>query len=71
MKMTDVARTTEFEIAKIERFVDAVFSFVVAVASIAYLIDFRFDAVASVAVRQMNVSVLVLMTLKTEKMILC
>ena len=54
--MIDVARSTAFEIAEIEfseiveiRFVDAVFRFVVAVASFAVLIDFRFDAVISIA----------------------
>ena len=58
MKMTDVARTTAFEvveieseIAEIERFVDAVSSFVVAVVSFAVLIDLRFDAlIASIVV---------------------
>ena len=54
IKMTDVARTTESEIAEIERLVDAVFRFVVAVVSFAVLIDFRFDAlivsIAEVAV---------------------
>ena len=57
MKMTDVARSTAFEIAEIElseiaeiRFVDAVFRFVVAVASFAVLINLRFDVlIASVA----------------------
>ena len=63
MKVADVARTAGPEVAEIERaeiefseiaeiqcFADAVFSFVVAVASVAYLIDFRVDAlVASVA----------------------
>ena len=59
MKITDIARTTAFEIAEIEseiaeiefaeiaeieRFVNAVFSFVVVVASFAVLINFRFDA---------------------------
>ena len=56
MKMTDVDRTTVFEIAEIESeiaeiwVVDAVFRFVVAVASTAYLIDFQIDAVASIVV---------------------
>ena len=59
--MTDVVQTTEFEvagielseiaeIAKIERFVNAVFSFVVAIVSATYLIDFRFDVIASIVV---------------------
>ena len=54
MKVT-VVRSTEFEIAEIEffeiaQYVDAVFRFVVAVASVAYLIGFRFDVlIASVA----------------------
>ena len=55
--MTEVARTTESKIAKVEIFkiaeircfVDAVLRFVVAVVSIAYLIDLRFDAVALIA----------------------
>ena len=81
MKMIDVARTAESKIAEIERseiaeiarFVDAVFSFVVAVASIAYLIDLRFDVLIvsiaiSIAVKQINVSAFVL---KTVKMIIC
>ena len=53
MKMTDVVQTTEFEIARVEFFktvIDAVSLFVVAVALIAYLIDFRFDAVVLIAV---------------------
>ena len=51
MKVTDVARTIESEIAgiklaeivEIERFVDAVFSFVDVVILIIYLIDFCVD----------------------------
>ena len=46
MKTTDVVRSIAFEIAEIaeiERFVDAVFSFVVVVVSTVYLIDFRVD----------------------------
>ena len=51
MKMTDVDQTTAFDIVEIERFVDAVSLFVVAVALVIYLIDFRFDAlIASIAV---------------------
>ena len=56
MKMIDVVQSTAFEIAEIEfseiveiRFVDAVFRFVVAVASFAVLINFRFDVVVSIA----------------------
>ena len=58
MKMTDIVRTTASEIAEIELaetefseiaeiqcLVEAVFRFVVAVVSFAYLINFRIDAV--------------------------
>ena len=72
MKMIDVARTTESEIAEIERLVDVVFSFVVAIASIAYLIDFCFDVLiasitASVAVKKFFVFDVVKMNLMMIK----
>ena len=55
MKITDVVRSTAFEIAEVElseiaEYVDAVFRFVVPVASIVYLINFHFDVVASAVV---------------------
>ena len=58
MKMIDVAWMTEFKIVEIEFFeiaeiwfVDAVFHFVVVIASFAILIDFRFDVlIVSIAV---------------------
>ena len=57
IKMIDVARSTASKIAEVElseiaeiRFVDVVFRFVVAVASIVYLIDFCFDALIALVV---------------------
>ena len=60
---TDIAQTTEFEIAEVESakieffeiaeiqcFVDAVFCFIVAIALFVYLIDFRVNVVASIVV---------------------
>ena len=52
IKIIDVARLTVSEIAEIERFVDTDSLFIVAVALIAYLIDFCVDVlIASIAVR--------------------